>query len=941
MLTRLIGQTLDGKYYLDKLLGQGGMGAVFLATHLGTKRPVALKVIAPQFTSNEEVGERFRREAEAAGRLRHPNVVNVTDFGVTILEKDQLAYLVMEYLDGLSLGEMLKEKGQLPLNFVVDLVEQICLAIGNAHNLGIIHRDLKPDNIWLQPDGRGSYNVKVLDFGLAKLRDASPTEEGESLPSGPTLPTRAMAENAQTRGAARLTQAQPAADEEAATRLQIADPEPEAATLLQPSATAEIEAATLIQPPATTAEVESATLIQTPAGGAREENRRGAVADEAVTQLQPLAVNPTEEAATLIQPAEEATRIQLVPAEAPGDEEAATRIQPAPGVTGNGSLAQANSGGAASQQSGSRTATTKSSGNQTVDLNNAATVELTRFGSILGTPLYMSPEQCRGEALDPRSDIYSLGVIVYQMLAGELPFAGSMTELIAKHSEAPPPPLKEKRTDIPNSLAALVMSTLEKSPESRPPTAETFATALRATAEDEAEILKQAKALYYASQKNFFVLSLMIYGPLGALSIGSSLLLNRLLSRSTPAALTYYLVLFLVIQIASKFNLALFTYVVEELRLTPTAAINRKEILKRAVRRFPRLLASSLLSLLQIGLAAVKFLLPGVKKYVDQVLLGPIVALEDHQPAAVLKRSESLVQSLRPVARSLAARDFGISFVSVVAFPFIMSLMALLFDGARINALLIIKLTMIRNFVAGYSWFIMVIMHTVYAAVPLALLYFKAKQANGETLDRLSTHDWQSETQKRSDKMGKATLAWLGIPLAMFLFLLVISLITISQGSGGSIMPAVREGRTATVKRLLAGGADADEMRFGGTTALMFAAQDGRDEMVRALLEAGARVNKRDSDGDEPLMYAAIHGRSEVAGTLLANGANVDAQNDSGTNALIAAAFRGHTATVSVLLAARANVNLRDRQGRTALMQAEAEGYEEIAERLRAAGANQ
>ena len=72
MLTKLIGQTLDGKYYLDKLLGQGGMGAVFLATHLGTKRPVALKVIAPQFTSHEEVGERFRREAEAAGRLRSP-----------------------------------------------------------------------------------------------------------------------------------------------------------------------------------------------------------------------------------------------------------------------------------------------------------------------------------------------------------------------------------------------------------------------------------------------------------------------------------------------------------------------------------------------------------------------------------------------------------------------------------------------------------------------------------------------------------------------------------------------------------------------------------------------------------------------------------------------------------------------------------------------------
>src|SRR5215216_4426280 len=74
-LTELPGRTLDGKYHLDKLLGQGGMGAVYLATHLGTKRPVALKVIAPQLMANEEFVERFRREAEAAGRLRHPNVV--------------------------------------------------------------------------------------------------------------------------------------------------------------------------------------------------------------------------------------------------------------------------------------------------------------------------------------------------------------------------------------------------------------------------------------------------------------------------------------------------------------------------------------------------------------------------------------------------------------------------------------------------------------------------------------------------------------------------------------------------------------------------------------------------------------------------------------------------------------------------------------------------
>src|ERR1051325_7318115 len=98
-LENLIGQTLDCKYQLDKQLGQGGVGAVYLATHLGTKRPVALKVIAPRFMANEEFVERFRREAEAAGRLRHPHVVNVTDFGFAHVNRERVAYLVMESLD--------------------------------------------------------------------------------------------------------------------------------------------------------------------------------------------------------------------------------------------------------------------------------------------------------------------------------------------------------------------------------------------------------------------------------------------------------------------------------------------------------------------------------------------------------------------------------------------------------------------------------------------------------------------------------------------------------------------------------------------------------------------------------------------------------------------------------------------------------------------------
>src|SRR5262245_49081267 len=128
------------------------MGAVYKATHLGTTRTVAVKVIQPRLSERREFVERFRREAEAAGRLRHPNVVDVTDFGFAQARGGMVAYLVMEYLDGCSLAEVLAEEQHLQTAWVVDILEQIGSALDEAHRHGMVHRDLKPDNIWLQPN---------------------------------------------------------------------------------------------------------------------------------------------------------------------------------------------------------------------------------------------------------------------------------------------------------------------------------------------------------------------------------------------------------------------------------------------------------------------------------------------------------------------------------------------------------------------------------------------------------------------------------------------------------------------------------------------------------------------------------------------------------------------------------------------------------------------
>jgi serine/threonine protein kinase len=165
----MIGEILDAKYRIDKQLGAGGMGNVYLATHLGTTRVVAVKVIAPRWAAEPQFLARFQREAQACGRLRHPNIVNVTDFGIAKAARGDMPYLVMEFLDGLTLSDFQKANPRIGLPLIADLLDQIGLALAEAHRYGIVHRDLKPDNIWLEPNGRGGYTVKVLDFGVAKM----------------------------------------------------------------------------------------------------------------------------------------------------------------------------------------------------------------------------------------------------------------------------------------------------------------------------------------------------------------------------------------------------------------------------------------------------------------------------------------------------------------------------------------------------------------------------------------------------------------------------------------------------------------------------------------------------------------------------------------------------------------------------------------------------
>jgi serine/threonine-protein kinase len=293
MWRRMIGQQF-GNYRVLSLLGEGGMGAVYLAEHPGIGRRVAVKVLHKQFSGDEQLLGRLLNEARAANAIRHPNIIEILDSG---MRDDGTPYLVMELLEGESLGGRLRRVGPLPIGDAIAFTLQTASALGAAHKKGIVHRDLKPDNLFIvglsadesarvEADGPNE-RMKVLDFGIAKLQMPQP---GDSVK--------------------------------------------------------------------------------------------------------------------------------------------------------------------------------------------------TRTGTLMGTPIYMSPEQCRGtKTVDHRSDVYSLGIIVYEMLVGQPPFMSEgFGELVNMHLNVPPSSARAQRPEISEQLDGVLLKMLAKNPEDRYPDMASLTAALRLSA---------------------------------------------------------------------------------------------------------------------------------------------------------------------------------------------------------------------------------------------------------------------------------------------------------------------------------------------------------------------------------------------------------------------------------------------------------------------------
>ena len=279
-----VGETIVGRYRLDGLIGKGGMGRVYRATQMPLNRPVAIKILNPEFQRKDpQFVRRFFLEAATAARLTHPNTITVFDYGES--DNGEL-FIAMEFLQGRPLSRVIATDGRFATVRTLHVATQICRALREAHSKGMIHRDLKPGNIVLTEENDDRDFVKVVDFGLVKLFNAT------QIPSvGP----------------------------------------------------------------------------------------------------EPLSSEP--------------------------------------------------------------------------DIG-----DLTRAGMFLGSPKYMSPEQIQGIALDPRTDIYSLGVLMYQMATGRPPFNGATSvEVIYKHVNDAPPPLTAGGIDVPPELQAIILRCLSKRREERYP----------------------------------------------------------------------------------------------------------------------------------------------------------------------------------------------------------------------------------------------------------------------------------------------------------------------------------------------------------------------------------------------------------------------------------------------------------------------------------------
>jgi hypothetical protein len=358
------------------------------------------------------------------------------------------------------------------------------------------------------------------------------------------------------------------------------------------------------------------------------------------------------------------------------------------------------------------------------------TGSLTRVGAILGTPLYMSPEQCRGERLDARSDIYSLGIIAYQMLTGAPPFTGDTSTIIRAHKENQPPPVRELNKKVPKRVSRVIMTALEKNQEQRPQTAMALANAIRANADGLGALYRRAFSLYSEYFPKFLKLSFLAHIPVIIVVILATayrfaeprLGLGMKLSLGIPLALLQVVAGFISGSIISGVT----AVIVTQLAVAPMKPVELRAGFAIMRRRWKPFLKTALNVIVRMAIGYVLLIIPGIVVQVRYLLWGPVVLMEGLEGKAALKRARALAsRSWRTIILAMLIQFC----VPAIVGTFLGFLLGMNTSAAHTNAWRV-KLT------GQAAQLINIFVLPLLAIVP-ALLYLKMRQFGGETLNHV------------------------------------------------------------------------------------------------------------------------------------------------------------------------------------------------------------